>query len=384
VASLVDHSLLTRESGPNGEPRFAMLETIHEYGGERLAAAGEETEVRERHAAWCMELVSRAESALEGADQIAWVGRLDVELDNVRAALRWSVESKRGELAQRLAEGFRQFWILRGHLDEGRRWLEQALSIADEVPPTIRARALLALAGLARRQADYSQAPALEEALALFRAAGDRHGVARTLGERGIVYQHRGDFRQGALLQAESLALFRELEDQQSVVKLLINRGLAAYDRADYDQATDFLEEALSLGRSLGSWYSVGHALNNLALVALERHDMTLAEMLQAEAVDLWLRLGNEEGIADAFENFAMFSVAQGQFARAAWLFGAAAALRTRLGIPGRPIDRVYLQQFIEAARADLGEPAFSEGWAAGETMHHDEAIAKALDEDGE
>src|SRR5687767_4105028 len=104
-----------------------MLETIREYGLECLAAAGEDTETRDRHAVWCLELAERAEPELSGPEQVAWFTRLDEEHDNLRAALGWAIERRQGEVAMRLGGALRRFWNLRGHSDEGRRWLTQAL-----------------------------------------------------------------------------------------------------------------------------------------------------------------------------------------------------------------------------------------------------------------
>jgi tetratricopeptide (TPR) repeat protein len=168
------------------------------------------------------------------------------------------------------------------------------------------------------------------------------------------------------------------------VARLLNSRGLAAYDLGDYGRATLLLEEALALERSHESWHGVALALNNLALVAQEERDYGRAMSLQAEALGLWQDLGNEDGIADCFENFAMFTAAQHELARSTRLFGAAAALRERIHSRGRPSDLAYLDRFISANRAALGEAAFLAAWAEGETMPIAEAVAHALGEEWE
>lgn len=379
LTGLVDKSLLRVHEPAPDERRFGMLETIREYGRERLAAAGEAEAVRDRHLAWCVDLAERAALEIDGTDQQRWFRRLDVEYDNLRVSLGWAIERQNGEPAQRLAAALCQFWIVRGHFEEGRRWLEQALPLAAGGPPVVRASALLGLARLAHQQGDYAAASALHEALALFRDAGDNGGAANTLAALGMLLADQGDLARAAALEEEALAIFRMLGDQAGVVRLLNRRGLDAYDQGDYERATTLLEEALSLGRSLGSWHSVGKALNNLALVAQECCDYEQAMTLQAEALDMWQNLGYMGGIASCLENFAVFIQAQNEPERAMRLYGAAHALRVRIGAPGRPNDRLSLERDIAQARTQLGDDAFDAAWSEGETLSLDEAIAVAL-----
>ena len=185
---------------------------------------------------------------------------MDVEHDNLRAALGWALEREDGELALRLSGSLAIFWARRSHFDEGRRWLEQALALAAGVPPNVKATALLGLSRLAYQQGNYEMAPALEEALALFRAAGDTHGTANALAALGMLLDDLGDHARATRFEEEALALFRVLDDRHNVARLLNSRGLAAYDLGDYDRATRLLEEALALGRSLAvvAWRGVG------------------------------------------------------------------------------------------------------------------------------
>jgi non-specific serine/threonine protein kinase len=361
-----------------------MLETIREYGLEQLVAAGEETAIRDRHLTWAIDFVERAEPELYGAGQLVWLRRLEMELGNIRSALGWALERQSGELALRLSGALSLFWIRRGRFDEGRRWLEQALAIPGaNVRPAIRATALLNMARLAYQQADYSQVPALEEALALFRADGDTSGEANALALFGMLRDDLGDHEQATSLEEEALRLFRMLDDRQNVARLLNSRGLAAYDVGDYDRATILLEESLSLARSLGAWHVVALALNNLALVSQERHDLARAMTQQRETMEIWQRIDNQDGIADCLENFAMFTSGLGELTRSAMLFGAAEAQRKRIRARGRPSDVEYLQRFIRALKSALGEADFAAAWAVGERMSSEEAIALARGDGG-
>src|SRR5829696_8319575 len=132
VSSLLDKSLLRQEEGPEGEPRFVMLETIHEYTRERLGASGEAEEVRRLHAEYFLALAEEAEAELSGADQLAYLERLEAEHDNFRAALTWSLE-RASVTALRMAAALARFWEKRSYFSEGSSWLEAAVRLSESV-----------------------------------------------------------------------------------------------------------------------------------------------------------------------------------------------------------------------------------------------------------
>ena len=127
MASLLDKSLLQRTERDGGEPRFAMLETIREYGLEVLASGGEAQATRQAHAAYYLALAEQAEPELSGPQQLTWFEQLEREHDNLRAALSWfqeqSSDGQSSELALRLCGALWQFWLIRGYVSEGRQWL---------------------------------------------------------------------------------------------------------------------------------------------------------------------------------------------------------------------------------------------------------------------
>jgi tetratricopeptide (TPR) repeat protein len=378
----MDKSLLRVRESAGDERRFGMLETIREYALDRLAEAGEETTVRDRHLSWCLGLAERAEPELRRGDQVWWLRRLDVEHDNMRVALGWAIERQHGELAQRLGSALCHFWMVRGHFDEGRRWLEQALLPPTGVAPTIRAGALLAIARLAHDLGDYQVEFILEEALAHFRAAGDSVGEADALAALSRVLSVLGDHARASAFAEDALAIFRQRGDEVGVIRLLNRQGLDAYDLGNYDRAAALFDEIIALGWPLGAWHVVAWALNNRALVALEQQDFDRSMTWQAEALDLFRGLGEVDGVASCLENFAMIAAGQHQLARAARLFAAAETLRVRIGAPGRPRDREQISALVADVRAQLGSVAFDTAWAEGAAMHLDEATVDALGEE--
>src|SRR5918993_381173 len=171
---LLEQSLLRQDVGPEGEPRFSLLETIREFGIEQLEAHGESEDAQARHAGFFLTLVEEAAPDLHGPTQRAWLERLETEHDNIRAALGWSLTHE-PEAALRIGAALFWFWYYRGHLTEGRDWIERALATGASASPDVRARVLNWSSAFAWERADYATAALRsEEALALARSAGDQ------------------------------------------------------------------------------------------------------------------------------------------------------------------------------------------------------------------
>ena len=149
VSSLLDKSLLRQEEGPEGEPRFVMLETVHEFAREKLQGSGETEEIKRVHAQYFLTLAEEAFPELRGSHQLEWLDRLEAEHDNMRAALSWAAERKEVEVALRMGGALWWFWWMRGHNSEGRRWLEEALAMNGRGSPEVRAMALAGVGGAA-------------------------------------------------------------------------------------------------------------------------------------------------------------------------------------------------------------------------------------------
>jgi non-specific serine/threonine protein kinase len=207
ITALVDQSLLQSDAGQ--EPRFHLLETLGEYARERLEASGEAPALRRRHTAYYLALAEAADAGWQGARQADWVRRLEVEHDNLRAALSWAQETE-GDISARLAGALARFWATHGYLAEGRRWLEGALRAGSTMPPAVRARALEGASEIAYWQADYPAARAwAEEALGLQRTLGQPGAVAEALTNLGRILWRQGDRAGAQALLTESQTLRR-------------------------------------------------------------------------------------------------------------------------------------------------------------------------------
>ncbi|MBW3634107.1 MAG: tetratricopeptide repeat protein [Chloroflexi bacterium] len=304
LSSLVDQNLVIERRRLDGEIRFGMLETIREFALEQLAASGEEAAVRDAHAAHELALAERAREEFKGADQAAWLERIDVEHDNLRAALGWLLHTGAGERALRLAAALWWFWWVRGHLSEGRAWLEQAVAPTDDSPLETRARALYGAGSLAEAQGDYEQAARLhEDALALYRTAGDQEGVADALASLGQMARDQGDYDQAVRLLDEALATCRAAGDHRGAAYALIELGTVASYRGGGQLALALYAEGLEILRPLADSRGYAAALTNVATMTFVQGDPERAAPLYEEALNLWHDLGDEQGRATVLTN---------------------------------------------------------------------------------
>jgi non-specific serine/threonine protein kinase len=378
VAALVDESLLRQEGGRDGEPRYLMLETVREFGLERLEASGEEAAARNAHLAWFVAFAERANATVHGPRASVRMGRLDAEHANLRAALAWSVEQGRGEAALRLGGALQDFWYLRGHLREGRRWLEAAVAIGADAPTDRRAPALTGLGWLAHFQGDAERAAdALEQGLALYQGLGDRLGTGNALNLLGIMAEDRGAYDAAAPLFAEARACFEEVGDRSLVSHAEYHLGLLALGKGDLDRAMEHLAEAERLARAEGDDFNLAAALCYRGLVHCAREALAPAADALDEALVLDRAAGNREGVAVDLASLAVLAAAAGRPEAAARLLGAAGGLRDRLGL--RPFalpERVAYDRALDTARDRLGEPACADAWAEGHARTRDEDSA--------
>jgi predicted ATPase/class 3 adenylate cyclase/Tfp pilus assembly protein PilF len=427
ISSLLDKSLLRQEEGPNGEPRFVMLETVHEFAREKLGQSAEAEEIKRVHAQYFLTLAEEAYPELKGPDQLEWLERLEAEHDNMRAALSWASERKEVELALRLGGALSWFWSLRGYHSEGRRWLEEALAINGRGSPESRAMALAGVGALASQQGDYDRAQEAceeglellaheeareaseakrcllaclgwmareredyrratqlyEESVALSREMSDTWWLASTLSDLAVVSHDQGDSERATELYEESMDLFREEGDKQSLAFCLNNLAMLVYSQGDLGRAAQLTEEAVALLRELGTRGAVSMGLYNLGWMALLQDELGRAADLYTESLSLSWESGLNPLVQNALEGLACVAGAKGEAERAARLWGAAQALHEAKGIPRDTDFLVEADARISAVRSGMGEEVWEEAWHKGQTMSLDEAVSYALEEEG-
>jgi predicted ATPase/Tfp pilus assembly protein PilF len=421
VSSLVDKSLLRQEEGPGGEPRFVMLETVHEYAREKLGKSAEAEEIKRLHAQYFLTLAEEAPPQLRGPDQREWLDRLEAEHDNMRAALSWALERKEVEVALRLGDALWGFWSVRGYYTEGRHWLEEALAIEERVSPEVRAMALAGAGRLASVQGDFdraqeaceeglellahgeaseaklklleslgwvasereehSQAKELyEESLALSREMGDTWWIAESLLGLAFVSHSQGDYERATELYEESMSLFREQGDKGFFATCLGSLAMVVYSQGDLGRAAKLTEEAATLFKDLGDRGGVSIVLYNLGWIALLQDQLGRAADLYRESLSLAWVTGMNQNIPHDFEGLACLAGGKGDAERAARLWGAAQILHETRGIPRDPDFLAEADVRISAVRLCMGEEVWEEAWRKGRAMTLEEAVSYALE----
>jgi predicted ATPase len=384
MAALVDKGLLRPLNGAGGEPRFVMLETIRAYAAERLAASSEAETLRLRHAMYFLMLTEQAEAQHTGPQQRFWLERVEEEQDNIRAALRLLIDQGDAEPRLRLASAMWRLWMLQSRLREASSWLEEVLA-RDGPTPLLRAKVLYGAGVLAYRRGEYAQARTLhEEGLTLFRACGDRWGIARSLNLlANVALDADGDDVQARALYQESLGVAREIGDRWLVGVCLSNLGIVAFYRRDYEEARTFYEEGLALRRQTGGSEAIAESLINLARLALDQGDAHRAISLLQESLRLLRDLGGVQRLlADGIEVMAAATGLQEQPERAARLWAVATALRRETGAPLEGWYRKRNDHWLASVRAPAREAAWQAAWAVGDTTTLEQAIADALRDD--
>jgi non-specific serine/threonine protein kinase len=426
LGHLIDKSLVSVERDPaarnvpsaQGERRYRLLEILRQYGLEKLAASGQMEETRRRHRDYYLRLTQVAEIELEGPAQLHWLNRMEQEHDNIRAALRWSIEQARDDAAARMGSGMWRFWLSRGYLGEGRLWLRQALELVPE-PSRTRARALLALSILAFLHEGYSVSSAdAEEALKLFRELGEvqgmgtallncgviwlgngdyaraityfeeslplcaqanyAHGVNLSLSSMGQAAMQLGEYARAQALETESIARAREAGDSRAEAGALTDLGVTFYVQGEYAQALRYFDESLAMRRTQGDRGGAAHTLFYLGRVALEQEQAAKARAYFEESFALRLALGDVEGQAAALEGLGALAAQAGDGVIAARCFGAAETARERVRSPAQGVDRAFSERWTAATRELLGEETFVRELAAGRALAPSVALQRA------
>ena len=379
IAGLVGKSLLQRTEQPDGEPRFVMLETIRAYALDRLRDHGEEPEIRDAHAAYLLGVASDARARIEGPGRLAAHEQIQRELDNMRAALSWTLEREDAETAQRLTCELARFWVDLGLITEGRDWTERVVAMAGPSSPETRAEALTWAAGFANFQNAPDHATELaDEALRLSRASGSVRGSAVALVQLGIATADE-DIERASTLVEHALALARRLDDPIQIGLALRQLGLLAGRRRDHDRAVAYHEEALAIWRQLDHPWGVPAALRELADEALAQGDLATARAQYRESLSRWPDLRERLHVGGCLWGLAQVALASGRAEQATRALGAVQALNEAMGwVPEREV-RAAFAQAASVARAALGEPAFATAWAAGRALPLEEAIAEAI-----
>jgi predicted ATPase/DNA-binding XRE family transcriptional regulator len=425
IAALVEHSLIQiqpqAQPGRDNEPRFRLLETIREHALEQLVAAGEVQAARRRHALACLDLAEAAERHLLSPQRGTWLRRLDTDLDNIRAALAWSVSPDGdAEIGQRLVGSLSWFWYLRGHLHEGTRLAEQAVRLSSNaVPEFAQARGLMAVGGTAVMLGDGARArPSLDRCCLIFRATGDWR-LAPALGLLGIAETSLGEPTRALESFSEGVVHARAMGHTWLEAYFLTNQGAATLQLGDEATAGEMYRASLRLFEEIGDPWGRGIALRGLANLALRQQDFGTAQELFEAAVPSFRDTGDIRGLAQALIRLGKAAMYAGRvdYAAETWRealrhwrdlgiwagvvrcltgLGWVAATRgshehaTRLYAAvdrhAKSLDVVFPEQDVAGIdrtlmllRGWLGDERFGAAWASGAALTLEEAADEAL-----
>jgi len=379
LAALVDKSLVWTDASDPLTLRYGLLETLRQYAVERLMEAAEIDTVLCQHAQQCLEVAEEAEPHLLLASQRPWLDKLEHDLGNFRAALRWSIDVGDADTGVRLAGALYRVWFLRGYVREGRRWLEQVLALPGHAPSGARALAHRGCGLMAYAEGDYAAARAqTEEALRLARELDDKPLICGALNNLAIVLIDQADY-QGARAYCEAgLAVARELVGAPYMGILLNNLGVGAVYSGDYAAAIPVLEESLAIASAERRFELMAWATGNLGNAAYYQGDLTTAAARYKQSLRLGVDVGDKRIIAERLEELAWVAAAESRFETAARVFGAAEALRETIGATMPPANRAAYDRALTSTAAHLGD-ALAPLWQAGRGLALEDAIAEAL-----
>jgi tetratricopeptide (TPR) repeat protein len=361
LTRLVERSLVLVERGE--QDRYRLLETLRQYGRDRLIEAGEAEALRDRHRDWFLQLVERAKPEMIGPDQVLWFDRLEADHDNLRAALEWTLEQGPADLGLRLVAAVWRLWFARDYLAEGQDWATRALASPGASEPTLtRAVVLIAASEIMYNLGDrVTWRPLAEAARAIFQTLGDRRGVARSMfmladspnndenekrfeemmGEAlvvareagsewdiGQIIQHlgfsaqrQGDYPLAQRRLDEAVTIFRRVGDLRAIVVSLEGLGEITCQAGEFASAHAYLEEALTVSRELRSGRHTSQCLDTLGVLAWLEGNYEQSRAFLEEGISLARRVGDRDSTGTLLFHLGLLARAQRDPARAEALF---------------------------------------------------------------
>jgi non-specific serine/threonine protein kinase len=386
ISLLVEKSLVRQTDHPRAEePRYRMLETVREFGQERLAASGEDAAVREAHARFFMTVAETGSERLGDPDYERVLEELDADHDNVRAALDWAEATGAIEIGLRIAAATGRFWATRGHYREGLSRLERILQHAYPTPSALLIFTLGRAGWLARLQGATETAASLQSrALAAARALGDKMSAGAALQELSLVDMHRGEYARAVTRMEEALAVNLEIEatipeGPHLVSVIYANLAQVSLAAGDAERALAPIEEAIRRQRALGYTWALGDTLRILGDVACLRGEYPRSLAAYRESILLTHDHGDLHFLCNALAGIACLAASEGLPERAVRLYAGVAALRERIGAGVESWQRERHDRAESSAREALAPDRYETARAAGQTMTLEEIVTEAM-----
>lgn len=372
--TLVDSSLVLHDDALD---RFSMLQSVESYARQALAESDEEAAVRARHAEHFRALAEEATPNLQGDRQKEWMDRLEADHDNLRAALEWTIESETG---LRIAVAIHRFWLFRGHIREGRSWLERALSHSTQAEPLLVAKAHNAQGVLAWSLGEILNArDHFAKSLEIAEEIGDLRQAAALLTNMGVVSSELRDFEAADACYVKSMRIYSEAGDLAKQAAVQLNLGSMRIDRGDYDAAEGPIREALEAFERIGDRVGASTALSNIGWLSMLRGDLGEARSILLESLRIRHEVGDKRGLALTLSNLTALASRMGDHAACVEFAGACETALTEADSALPPSARQVLETGSAQALDALGETAFQAALQVARSRSLGEAVDRAL-----
>src|SRR5215472_15352693 len=379
VGALVDKSILVVDRR-EGSTRFGTLETIRQFGRERLAASGEEASTLRRHRDWIAALAERAGKEWHGASQASWLDRIEKEIGNIRVVLEHCLrQAGEADVGLGIAGRLWLYWEARG-VSEGRRWLDALLDV-ERAPGAERAKALAASAILAAFDARAARL-LLEESLALARQFGQVADTAFAMNWLGAYALREGDLATALALAKQARDLYQHVQDPCGVAQAQLTIAGVELAQGHKEDAVAQIELTIGLLAEIGEQWMRATALSKgLSIEYWRQGRFAEAAECQKQSLELMRALDDRSGAPLSIEFLAWIASAEGRAERAACLFGASKATWGAWPATLPEPFQTARTKAETAARDRLGEKAYAAAFGRGAQMNFADAIVYALEE---
>ena len=378
LSQLVNKSLIVVQMR-EGEARYRRLEIIREFAREELIEAAEAGQLQERHLAYFLQKVEEIEPHLMGAEQSTWMDYLELELDNIRAAMECSISTKRGEESLRLFGSLAWFLFIHCHFREGLEWFRRTLELRNGTSKQAQAKAIGDGSWLKYAMGDLAAASRLrQESADLYRELGDLKGLSTQLQFVGVLETERGNRALARPFLEESLRISRAINNRLAIPRVLIHLGLLSESEGDHAIAGHYFEESLNISRELGEGHLTMIVLGWMGGSALAQKNIRQAREYYRESLEIGIKLKNKRTIAEEFLSFAEILCAEERYSESAQLQGFAETLFNE----SESLTESHLADIKRVAdipKMHLGEDSYRNEFDIGRKLNLKQAVKIAL-----
>jgi tetratricopeptide (TPR) repeat protein len=384
LSALVNKNLVQARERWDGEIHFSLLETIRHYNRERLIPKGELESLSELHADYFTKLAERARDEFSTPKHKYWFLHLKVEQDNIRSAMKWTLQNNDPELSIRLAPALYEYWNYYGFARECLRWNKTVLENQEGASPALLAQVLKATGNLFNHINEFESGKALlNQALRIFQKLNDERNEAWALTYFGFAHiDQQEDLPIGIEFSTKGFEIFKKLNDLGGMAHALNVLGELYRVQGDILNAKKCYQICLDLTQESGEKIREAIQYANLGVIAYEEKEYQLAENLIKQGLVIFLELDGRLGMSYHLAGLAGPTLALGKPLRAARILGASAAGLQSMKNTFQLADQSLMDQFSKETNAALDEESFKKAFEEGQRMTIYEAVTYALNND--